>query len=278
MILPRLSSSAITGSLDPSSHHLKETTAAASLHRAPYVATQPTTNPYIPARSVIPRTRSGGHSDGTHHSSIKTGRLGPRDPTSQHDGSSDKTALIIMGVFLGVGLLLSLLFLCRCFSRRGRHSKKHKRTSSICCFRGPKGRRGRRGRPGDAGSRGADGAPGPEGREGPPGAQGLRGDPGERGNKDPEGIQGSREIRGLPGRMARRALMAFRVAEDAEGAGDVKDAEEIQEKVALLERMAHRELMELQAPKDLEDLTELRAHRGSVGTHGRPSVEGRLEL
>ncbi|CAI6089604.1 unnamed protein product [Clonostachys chloroleuca] len=112
MILPRLSSSAITGSLDPSSHHLKETAAAASLHRAPYVATQPTTNPYIPARSVIPRTRSGGHSDGTHHSSIKTGRLGPRDPTSQHDGSSDKTALIIMGVFLGVGLLLSLLFLC----------------------------------------------------------------------------------------------------------------------------------------------------------------------
>lgn len=98
------------------------------------------------------------------------------------------------------------------------------------------------------------------------------------GNKDPEGIQGSREIRGLPGRMARRALTAFRVAEDAEGAGDVKDAEEIQEKVALLERMAHRELMELQAPKDLEDLTELRAHRGSVGTHGRPSVEGRLEL
>uniref|UniRef100_A0A8H7KF61 Uncharacterized protein n=1 Tax=Bionectria ochroleuca TaxID=29856 RepID=A0A8H7KF61_BIOOC len=199
MILPRLSSSTIRGSLDPSPYRLTGTTAAASLHRAPCVVIQPTTHPYIPARSVVPETRSGGHSDGTHHSSIGTGRLGPRDPTSQHDGSSDKTALIIMGVFLGVGLLLSLLFLCRCFSHHGRHSKKRKRTSSMCCFRGPKGRRGRRGRTGDAGSRGADGAPGPEGREGPPGAQGLRGTQESGENKDSEGIQGNRENKVFPG-------------------------------------------------------------------------------
>ncbi|VUC30693.1 unnamed protein product [Clonostachys rosea] len=114
MILPPLSSWTITGSIKPRSYHPTGTTTAASVHSRPGAVTPPTTHPYNPSRSVDTKNESAGHSDDTHRSSTGwvAGRLGLRAPTSQHDGDSDKTALIIMGVFLGVGLLLSLMFWC----------------------------------------------------------------------------------------------------------------------------------------------------------------------
>ncbi|CAG9996158.1 unnamed protein product [Clonostachys byssicola] len=253
MILPSLSSSTIRGSLDPGSSHSTGTTVVASGHKALRVVTHPTTHPYIPASSVVPKTRSAGYSDGTHHLSTDTGRLGPRDPTSQHDGSSDKTALIIMG------------------TAARRNTRELPAYFAFVALHGAEGTEGGLELPGRealVASRDLRDEKALLGHKDPKGIR-ESGESGEsrdskaiQGNKesrapkalkDPEVIQGSREIRDLLGRMARRALMALKVAEDAEDAKDVEDAEDTQdnrEKVALPGRMAHRELLAL---KDLQD-------------------------
>lgn len=102
---------------------------------------------------------------------------------SNDSNGSVETALIVLGVLLGILILLVIWCVC---SRSKTKNGKYRGSPYACCV----GQRGSRGHRGHQGANGRDGQPGRDGNPGPEGPRGVQGQQGQQGMQGPQGVSG----------------------------------------------------------------------------------------